>query len=161
MLLLRHATPADVPAIAAVEAACFPAAEAASEASFERRVAAFGNHFYLLFRDGELVSFVNGFVTDLETLTDEMYANAAMHNEAGRWQMVFGVDTIPAARRNGYAAALLRQMIAEARIQGRAGLVLTCKDHMVHYYAKFGFVSEGLSESDHGGAVWYQMRLTF
>lgn len=161
MLLIRHAAPTDVPAIAAVEAACFPAAEAASEASFARRVAAFPSHFYLMLRDGKLVSFVNGFVTDLETLTDDMYANAAMHTESGRWQMVFGVDTIPEARRNGYAAMLLRQMIADARVQGRAGLVLTCKDHMVHYYAKFGFVNEGRSESDHGGAVWNQMRLTF
>lgn len=45
--------------------------------------------------------------------------------------------------------------------QGRRGLVLTCKDRLVHYYAKFGFVSEGVSASTHGGVVWYQMRLTF
>ena len=52
------------------------------------------------------------------------------------------------------------QMVADARAQGRRGLVLTCKDRLVHYYAKFGFVSEGVSESTHGGVVWYQMRLT-
>ena len=28
-------------------------------------------------------------------------------------------------------------------------------------YEKFGFMNEGISESVHGGAVWYQMRLTF
>ena len=49
----------------------------------------------------------------------------------------------------------------DARAQGRRGLVLTCKDRLVHYYAKFGFVSEGVSSSTHGGVVWYQMRLTF
>ena len=37
----------------------------------------------------------------------------------------------------------------------------TCKDRLVHYYAKVGFVSEGVSASTHGGVVWYQMRLTF
>ncbi|MBF1734277.1 MAG: GNAT family N-acetyltransferase, partial [Veillonella dispar] len=31
----------------------------------------------------------------------------------------------------------------------------------IHYYAKFGFVNEGKSESDHGGAKWYQMRVEF
>ena len=36
-----------------------------------------------------------------------------------------------------------------------------CKDRLVHYYAGFGFVSEGVSGSTHGGVVWYQMRLTF
>lgn len=45
--------------------------------------------------------------------------------------------------------------------RGCAGLVLTCKEHLLHYYAKFGFVSEDVSHSTHGGAVWYQMRLTF
>lgn len=29
----------------------------------------------------------------------------------------------------------------------------------MHYYAKFGFVNEGVSGSTHGGVVWYQMRL--
>ncbi len=38
----------------------------------------------------------------------------------------------------------------------------SCKDKLVHYYAKFGFRDEGISEkSVHGGVVWHQMRLTF
>ena len=52
-------------------------------------------------------------------------------------------------------------VIGEAKAQGRKGLVLTCKDKLVHYYAKFGFVSEGVSGSTHGNVVWYQMRLRF
>ena len=75
--------------------------------------------------------------------------------------MIFGVNTIPAYRRRGCAAQLLNRAIEDARAQGRKGLVLTCKDKLVHYYAKFGFVSEGISNSAHGGVVWYQMRLTF
>ena len=75
--------------------------------------------------------------------------------------MIFGVNTLPAYRRQGVAAALIRRAIADARAQGRKGLVLTCKDQLVHYYAKFGFVSEGVSASTHGGVVWFQMRLTF
>ena len=75
--------------------------------------------------------------------------------------MIFGVNTLPEYRRQGVAAALLVRAIADAKAQGRKGLVLTCKDKLVHYYAKFGFVSEGVSESTHGGVVWYQMRLTF
>ncbi len=41
------------------------------------------------------------------------------------------------------------------------GLVLTCKDKLIHYYAKFGFENEGVSESTHGDVVWNKMRLTF
>ena len=75
--------------------------------------------------------------------------------------MIFGVNTLPDYRRHGYAGQLIERAIADARAQGRRGLVLTCKDRLVHYYAKFGFVSEGVSSSTHGGVVWYQMRLTF
>ena len=41
------------------------------------------------------------------------------------------------------------------------GLVLTCKEKLLHYYAKFDFANEGVSTSTHGGVVWYQMRLRF
>jgi predicted GNAT family acetyltransferase len=84
-----------------------------------------------------------------------------MHDEQGEWQMIFGVNTIPSYRCRGLAEMVLRRVIDDARAQGRKGLVLTCKDRLVHYYAKLGFVSEGISGSEHGGVVWYQMRLTF
>ena len=74
--------------------------------------------------------------------------------------MIFGVSTAPAYRRRGCAARLLERAIADAREQGRAGLVLTCKEKLLPYYARFGFCDEGLSDSTHGGVVWHQMRLT-
>ena len=160
-LMIRKAVMNDLAAIAQVEAACFPPAEAASEENFARRLAHYADHFWLLFEGDRLVSFVDGFVTDIPDLDDEMYADASLHNENGAWQMIFGVTTLPTHRRRGYAARLLETAIADARTQGRKGLVLTCKDHMVHYYAKFGFLDEGMSDSSHGNAAWHQMRLTF
>ena len=151
----------DLKALAEVEARCFPAAEAATEKDFERRLSVYPNHFWLLEDEGKLVGFVNGMVTDEAELTDEMYENADMHNENGNWQMIFGVNTIPEYRRQGCAEKVLNRVISDARAQGRKGLVLTCKDKLVHYYAKFGFENEGVSESTHGGVVWYKMRLTF
>ena len=56
----------------------------------------------------------------------------------------------------------IRKMIEKAKEEGRLGVVLTCKDKLVHYYASFGFQNEGVSEaSTHGGVTWNQMRLTF
>ena len=158
---IRTAVEQDLDAIAAVEAECFPAAEAATRAEFAERLRYYGNHFWLLWEDETLAAFVDGMVTDAEDLTDAMYADASLHNENGAWQMIFGVDTIPEYRCRGCAAALLNHVIGEAKAQGRKGLVLTCKDKLVHYYAKFGFVSEGVSGSTHGNVVWYQMRLRF
>ena len=159
---IRTAVLADLPAVTAVEAACFPAAEAATEADFAKRLAVYPNHFWLMEDDnGSLVSFVNGLVTDEPHLRDEMYADAELHNESGAWQMIFGVNTLPAYRKQGLAGQVLEKVIADAKVQGRKGCVLTCKEKLLHYYGKLGFVNEGVSQSTHGGVVWYEMRLTF
>ena len=158
---IRKGTLKDLEAIAAVEAACFPAAEAATAEEFAGRLQQYGDHFWLLWEGERLLAFVDGFCTDWPDLTDEMYADASLHRENGAWQMIFGVNTIPTCRKKGYAGMLLQCAISDARAQGRKGLVLTCKEALVHYYAKFGFVNEGVSGSTHGGVVWYQMRLKF
>ena len=105
---IRNATMDDLQAIAAVEAACFPAAEAATAEEFAGRLAHYAGHFWLLLEQGELVAFVNGFCTDMPDLTDAMYADAALHDENGAWQMIFGVNTLPRCRCQGYAGLLLQ-----------------------------------------------------
>ena len=157
---IRTATIDDLTAIAQVEAACFPPAEAATADEFKERLDHYANHFWLMFDNDKLIAFADGFCTDNPNLTDEMYAKADMHNESGAWQMIFGVNTLPEYRNKGYAAELINQAIKDATKQGREGLVLTCKDKLIPYYSKFGFVNEGISESVHGNVTWYQMRLS-
>ena len=158
---IRNATMEDLEILTAIEAACFPPAEAATRESFAKRLAVYPNHFWLLEEDGQVVSFVNGMVTDEPLLRDEMFEDAALHNEDGAWQMIFGVNTLPEYRRRGLAGVLLERAAADARARGRKGCVLTCKDKLLHYYGKLGFENEGVSQSTHGGVVWYEMRLTF
>ena len=161
-MLNRTATTADLDAVSAVEAACFPASEAATREAFAERLRFYGDHFWLMFENDRLISFIDGFVTNEPDLTDIMYADASLHNENGAWQMIFGVNTLPEYRRRGYAGVLIKRMIESAREQNREGLALTCKDCLVPYYSKFGFLNEGVTpKSTHGGVVWNQMRLRF
>ncbi len=159
-MLIRTATIDDLPAIACVEAECFPPAEAATTEEFKERLEHYANHFWLMFDNDKLIAFVDGFCTDDPDFTDEMYAKADMHDENGKWQMIFGVNTIPEYRNHGYAGKLIEQAIADAKAQNRSGLVLTCKNKLINYYSKFDFKNEGISESTHGDVQWYQMRLT-
>lgn len=159
---IRYATMADLDDIVSVESECFPVLEAATKEEFEQRIKYYGNHFWLMFDDDKLIAFVDGFVTDEADLTDEMYENASMHDENGAWQMIFGVNTLPEYRRCGYAKELIKKAILDARKQNRKGLVLTCKESLVPYYSKFGFVDEGITDkSTHGNVLWHQMRLDF
>ena len=160
-MFIRNATMADLAAIAEVERCCLPAAEAATEEEFRERLAAYADCFWLLFENGRLAAFIDGMATDERDLRDEMYADASLHRADGRWQMIFGLNTLPEFRRRGYAATLVRRLTEEARKRGKTGVVLTCKERLVPYYASLGFEDEGLSSSTHGNVAWHQMRLTF
>ena len=63
--------------------------------------------------------------------------------------------------RDEYSGKNMEHMIGDARAKGRKGLILTCKDRLIHYYEKFGYKNMGVSASVHGGAVWYDMLLEF
>ena len=161
-MIIRTANINDLKGIAAVEAECFPKVEAATEQQLGERLKYYSNHFLLMFDGDRLVAFTDGFVTDEPNLTDEMYARADMHNENGAWQMIFGVNTVPEYRRQGLAGKLISETVKIAKKEGRLGLVLTCKDELVPYYAKFGFINEGATDkSVHGNVKWNQMRLSF
>ena len=69
---IRHALSSDVDTLAEIEAASYPPAEGASRQSIAGRVAVYPDCFWLLDEGGEVKAFVNGFVTDMPDLTDEM-----------------------------------------------------------------------------------------
>ena len=57
---IRTAALQDLDAVAAVEAACFPAVEAATKEEFAERLRYYGSHFWLMFDGGNLIGFVDG-----------------------------------------------------------------------------------------------------
>lgn len=161
MMNIRMATIEDLQAVTAVEAVCFPAAEAAKEAELRERILAYPEHFWVLEDDGTMVGFINGMVTNELTIRDEMFEHTSLHREDGDWQAIFGLNIIPEYRRQGYAAQLMERVIKDAKAQGRKGCILTCKEKLLPYYEKFGYKNCGVSASVHGGAVWYDMCLRF
>lgn len=158
---IRQVTPEDLDEVTAVEAACFPEAEAATRESFEQRIKAFPDSFFVAVHDGRIIGFINGCVTDERTIRDEMFEDSSLHNSDGCYQSNFGLDVLAEYRRQGIAAELMEYLIETARKRGKKGLILTCKDRLIHYYAKFGYQNLGISASVHGGAVWYDMILEF
>ncbi|WP_320163277.1 Maf family nucleotide pyrophosphatase [uncultured Trichococcus sp.] len=158
---IRKAVPQDLAALKIIEDACFPEAEAATLESLGERLRLFPESFLVAESDGELVGFVNGAVIDEPIIRDAHYHEAALHNPDGTYQSVFGLDVVPAFRRQGIAEKLLKALIDAARQAGRKGLTLCCKEEKIPYYEKFGLVNSGRSESTHGNAVWYDMILHF
>ena len=159
MLEIRNAGIKDLDRIYELETACFSPAEAATYEALKQRLEVFPNHFWLLERDGELVAMVNGMTTNNEKLEDRMYRDASLHNEDGKYQMMFGVETRPDQRRKGYASILMKEAIKDCRNDSRKGVILTCKEEHIPFYEKLGFVNKGVADSNHANEVWYLMEL--
>lgn len=156
---VRVAEMSDLDAVQQVEKRCFSAADAASPERMRERFRYFCDWFWVA-HDGERpVAYIGGMPTNERDLRDEMFARAGLADALGRRYMVFSVATVPEYQHHGIARLVMRQVLDDLRARGLEEAVLTCKEGYIGFYEQFGFVNEGLSASQHGGAVWYQMRL--
>lgn len=158
---IRKVSIEDLDSVTEVESRCFPMSEAAKKESLERRIKTFPGSFFVAEIDGKIIGFINGCITNEKTIYDEMFSDANLHISNGDYQAIFGLDVIPEYQKQGIAAQLMNHMIEVSRLTGRKGVILTCKDKLIHYYEKFGFENKGVSKSQHGGAKWYDMILEF
>lgn len=156
---IRQAKIEDLKEIIYIENKCFPESEAAKEEDIRKRFNAFSENFVVAVKNEKVVGFINGCTTDSPELPDELYHDASLHKKDGRYQTVFGLDVLPEYRRCGIATKLLNYFIEISKKRGREGIILTCKDHLIDYYMKFGFKHCGVSSSSHGGAKWNDMIL--
>lgn len=129
---IRKVSIEDLNKVIEVEARCFPEAEAAKKASLEQRIKTFPESFLLAEIDGEVIGFINGCIINETTIYDELFNNAALHIPNGDYQTIFGLDVIPEYRNQGIAAELMNHFIEISRLSGRKGVILTCKEKLIH-----------------------------
>lgn len=157
--LIREVCLKDLDQVTAVEAICFPAAEAAARGSFKERIAAFPESFFVAEADERIIGFINGCSTDSQVIYDELFHNTQGHRPDGKNLAVFGLDVVPEYRKQGIAIALMENFIKVAKNNGKEKVILTCKEQLICYYESFGFKNDGVSNSAHGGAQWFDMTL--
>jgi len=160
-ITIRQVSIKDLDAVTKVEATCFPETEAAAKDSLKQRINTFPESFFVAETDGKIIGFVNGCIINGTVIYDNLFKDAALHIQNGDYQTIFGLDVLPEYRNQGIAAKLMNYIIEISRAAGRKGVILTCKDKLIHYYEKFGYVNKGISQSVHGGARWYDMILEF
>lgn len=158
-IVIRPADMADLEAVAAIEQACFLAAEAAGRECLQERLSAFRHSFLIAEKGGKPVGFINGCVTEQCILTDDLYQSTKLHDDAAANMMVFGLDVIPEERHQQIASQLMQAYITLARKRHKALITLTCKKKLIPFYERFGYICEGQSASTHGGAIWYTMTI--
>lgn len=160
-ITIRRASIEDLDEVTKVEASCFPEAEAATRASLKQRIKTFPESFFVAEVDGKIIGFINGCIIRGTVIYDKLYEDSTLHILDGDYQTIFGLDVMPGYRNQGIATELMNYMIQVSKVSGRKGIVLTCKEELINYYTKFGYLNKGVSESVHGGAKWYDMILEF
>ncbi|MCT4592980.1 MAG: GNAT family N-acetyltransferase [Anaeromicrobium sp.] len=158
-LNIRNVLPRDLDHISQIECLCFPAAEADSKKVFKERIAIFSEGFFIAELDGEIIGLINSGITNDNNLKDNFFKTMDLHIPGANNIVIFGLDVHPNYHGSGYGKELMNHFIEYARKSGRKKVLLTCKKHLIKYYEKFGYVNEGLSNSTHGGATWYDMYL--
>jgi ribosomal protein S18 acetylase RimI-like enzyme len=158
-MMLRTVTLEDVPLCAAIEARCYPHAEAASAEQIAARARHYPEGFLVAERGGQVLGFINGAASDQDDLANEALKDLVDHDPDGANLIIFSLAVHPEQQRRGIAQALMAAYIERARVLGKRSMLLLCKAELLAFYQRFGFVDQGRSASTHGGAAWHQMRL--
>lgn len=158
-LTIRTVTPEDLTACHTIEVNCFPAPEAAWTTSLRTRIEEYPEGFLVAELNGKVVGQVNSGSTHKDDITDEEFKQLIGHDPDGRHMVIFSLSVHPDHQRQGIADKLMAEFITQARDMGKATVKLLCKKDLLAYYARHGFLDDGLSASNHGGAAWHSMTL--
>jgi len=157
-VVVRNVQPQDLKECFEVEAAGFLPEEAATMETIQLRMDIFPQGFFVAEFDGRVVGMVNGACINKDDISDEELKQLIGHAVNGRNMVIFALAVLPAYQKRGIARQLILQFIEEARKNNKEKVLLLCKQYLIAYYEKLGFIHAGLSRSRHGGAEWHEMR---
>ncbi len=147
---LAKATLSEVDSLSTLEAASFPADEAASPEAIRSRITEAGDFFWTFRRSGEseIIGFVNGTCTLSEVIHHE---SMSKHEASGRTLVIHSVTISPNERRKGLGSQMLLQYIQKLTTNTTIDrILLLSKSDMVTFYVNCGFKLISLSNVSHG-----------
>ncbi|MTB64325.1 GNAT family N-acetyltransferase [Streptococcus sp. zg-86] len=154
---IRHARLADLEQVHQIEQANF---------SPEEQIAKDVLRFYLeqetmtclvMEDDGNLAGYILALPTVHATVTDDLFERKKKVEASCSHLAIVSLSVAEDYKGQGVGTLLLAA-IKEIAVQGGyEGISLTCKDYLLSYYSMYQFEDLGVSESQFGGMVWYDM----
>ena len=157
MITLRNVQATDLEQLLIIENEGFTKEEAASKEAFIERIQLIPDTFIVAEKDGKIVGYINGPIIAQKYITDDLFEKIVANPNTGGFQSVLGLAVSKKARNQGIAKILLTKMEQLVKEHNRQGITLTCREELVAFYEKYGFVNEGVSASQHGGVRWYNL----
>ena len=155
---IRQAELQDLDAIERIELENFSEEEAIAREILKDHIEKIQTTFLVAECQGQILGYLEGPVRPERYLIDSSFSEVEdlSHLEKG-FISITSLSIAKEAQGLGVGTLLLEAMKEIALKDNRQGINLTCHDYLISYYEMNGFSNEGLSESTHGGTVWYNM----
>lgn len=157
MVFFRNVQATDLEQLLLIENEGFSIEEAATKEAFVERIQLIEDTFIVAEKEGKILGYINGPIINQPYITDNLFKEIKANPKRGGYQSVLGLAVSKQARNQGIAKSLIKKMEELVEENEREGITLTCKQELVSFYEKLGFVSHGMSESKHGGVSWYNL----
>lgn len=157
MFTIRNVQTTDLEQLLLIENEGFSKDEAATKEAFIERIQLIPDSFIVAEKDGVILGYINGPIINKPYITDDLFEKIKENPKSGGYQSVLGLAVSKLARNQGLAGILIKKMEELVKENEREGITLTCKQELVTFYEKYGFTNHGMSESKHGGEIWYNL----
>jgi predicted N-acetyltransferase YhbS len=162
-LSLTPVAEGDLPEIIALEAASYPADEAASPQALRFRAQNAPDLFRVLRSvEGRILGYVCSTAAPAGSKCLS-HGSMSTHVVSGTVACVHSVVVAEANRRNGLGSAVVRMYVDELEAARKyERVLLLAKEHLVQFYVVAGgFVNNGPSAVNHGKDTWYELCKNF
>ncbi|MED4237496.1 GNAT family N-acetyltransferase [Priestia megaterium] len=156
-MIIRQVDEKDLNQLITLENKGFTPEEAASKDAFITRINTIPDTFIIAQENEEIIGYVNGPVISAPFITDDLFEKTISNPETGGHQSILGIVVNPKHHHKGIASKLLREFEKQARNKQRLTVTLTCKEELIPFYEKNGYVNQGVAESQHAGVQWFNM----
>ncbi|MDY0942237.1 MULTISPECIES: GNAT family N-acetyltransferase [Priestia] len=156
-MIIRQVQENDLKQLITLENKGFTPEEAASKDAFITRIKTIPDTFIVVEENEEMIGYVNGPVISAPFITDDLFEKTISNPETGGHQSILGIVVNPQHHHKGIASMLLGAFEKQARDKQRLTVTLTCKEELIPFYEKNGYVNQGAAESQHAGVQWFNM----
>ena len=155
---IRYAKQQDLAAIIELEQEGFSVDEQITPAVLETYLIDYSQTCLVMEEAGAVIAHLLALPSRTIQVTDDIFTLTAGEDRENFPYLVVASLVVSAAYKGQGLGTLLLAALKELSLaQKRQGIGLTCKDSLISYYEGNGFKDGGLSASQFGGRVWYDL----